>query len=340
MQTNSPYAYLFDKPQALIERVIDNVERVILGKREAIEAAVIAFLCNGHVLLEDVPGVGKTMLVKALAKTIGCSFKRIQFTPDLLPSDVTGVSIFNQKTNDFEFRPGPVMANIVLADELNRTSPKTQSALLEAMEEKHVTVDGVTYPLPEPFLILATQNPLEFNGTYSLPEAQLDRFMIRISLGYPGREQEVQMLDRLQLRHPINDLKPVLLKEELVALQKEIRAVYVDETLKQYIVCLAEATRNHPDLEVGASPRASIALMRASQAKAWIQGRTYVIPDDMKDMVLYTFCHRIQLKMEAASAGKTCAAIMTNIVRNTQVPHVRTDSGYTAGFSLNRRSAR
>jgi MoxR-like ATPase len=321
------FSFLLQQPQAIIEQIIRNVEKVIIGKRDSIEKAVIAFLCGGHILLEDVPGVGKTMLVKALAKTIGCSFKRIQFTPDLLPSDITGVSVYNQKTGDFEFRPGPVMANIVLADEINRTSPKTQAALLEAMEERHVTVDGVSYPLPEPFHILATQNPLEYEGTFALPEAQMDRFLLKIQLGYPSKEHEALMLEKLQDKHPIDHLRPMMLKEELIQLQKHVRTVYTDESIRQYIVALSEATRMHGDVYLGASPRASMALLRASQAKAFMEGRNYVIPDDVKAMLSCVFSHRLILKSDPRLTGKTSQAVLEAVLKQTPVPSLRRASG-------------
>lgn len=327
MQTKQASSYYFDQPQALVELMIRNVEKVIIGKRESIEKAVIALLCGGHILLEDVPGVGKTMLVRALAKTVGCSFKRIQFTPDLLPSDVTGVSIYNQKTTQFEFRPGPVMANMVLADEINRTSPKTQAALLEAMEEHNITVDGTTYPLPEPFLILATQNPLEFEGTFALPEAQMDRFLVKIQLGYPRKEQEAEMLGRLRETHPIEALNPVIAKEEMIQLQRQVRAIHADDTIKHYIVSLAEATRNHPDLYIGASPRASIALLRTAQAQAFIKGRTYVIPDDVKSMLHNVFAHRLILKSGHQLTGKNTDALLRQLMDSTPVPNMRQASG-------------
>ncbi|MGO4269750.1 AAA family ATPase, partial [Paenibacillus sp. TAF58] len=277
---------IFDQPQPLVERMIMNVEKVIVGKRETIEKAFVAMLSGGHLLLEDVPGVGKTMLVRALARTIGCEFKRIQCTPDLLPSDVTGVSVFNVKTNDFEFRPGPLMTPVVLADEVNRTSPKTQSAFLEAMEEKRVTIDGVSYELHKPFVLLATQNPVDYEGTYALPEAQMDRFMMKLSLGYPTPEQEILMLDRLQDRQPLDHLKPVIVQDEFVQLQREAAMIHVDNTLKDFIVRLALATREHADLYLGASPRASYALMRAAQTSAYMKGRSFVVPDDIKDLAL------------------------------------------------------
>lgn len=325
MQSNMPY--LYDQPQAFIERVIQHVQKVIIGKKESIEQTIIALLSGGHVLLEDVPGVGKTMLVKTLAKTIDCSFQRIQFTPDLLPSDVTGVSIYNQKTQQFEYREGPIMANIVLADEINRTSPKTQSALLEAMEEKKVTIDGHTHMLPQPFLILATQNPLDFEGTYRLPEAQLDRFLLKIKLGYPSKQDELEILTRLQDRHPLDSLKPILFKEELQHLQQQVRKIHMDDSLKQYIVELAEATRNHPDIELGASPRASLALMRAAQSAAFISGRVYVIPDDIKKMLEPVIVHRLILTSDATIANRQPRIIVQEIADSIPVPSLRSAAG-------------
>ncbi|UKS26528.1 MoxR family ATPase [Paenibacillus sp. HWE-109] len=314
---------IFDQPQPLVERMIMNVEKVIVGKRETIEQAFIAMLSGGHLLLEDVPGVGKTMLVRALAKTIGCEFKRIQCTPDLLPSDVTGVSVFNAKSGDFEFRPGPLMTPIVLADECNRTSPKTQSAFLEAMEEKRVTIDGISYELPKPFVLLATQNPVDYEGTYALPEAQMDRFMMRLTLGYPTAEQEILMLDRFQDRQPLDHLKPVIVQDEFVQLQKEAATVHVDNTLKEFIVRLAVATRAHADLYLGASPRASYALMRASQTSAYMKGRSFVVPDDIKNLVLPVWAHRLLLTSEARMTGKSADTILSGLIAALQTPVLR-----------------
>jgi MoxR-like ATPase len=322
-----PNARLFDQPHAIIERIIHNVEKVIVGKRETIEKAIIAMLCGGHVLLEDVPGVGKTMLVRTIARTIGCEFKRIQCTPDLLPSDVTGISMYNPATGAFEFRPGPIMSSIVLADELNRTSPKTQAAMLEAMEEGRITIDGIGYELPKPFLLLATQNPVDYEGTFTLPEAQLDRFMMKLKLGYPEAAHEVQMLDRLQERTPIDSLKPVIVQDEFVQLQKEIRYIHVDESLKEFIVSLSWLTRRHADLYLGASPRASYALLRAAQAKAYVQGRSYCVPDDIKELAVPVLSHRILLTSEARMLGKRSESIVADLLQAMAVPSFRHASG-------------
>jgi MoxR-like ATPase len=307
----------------LAERLIQNVERVIFGKRDVIELTVICLLCQGHLLIEDVPGVGKTMLAKALARSLGGSFKRIQFTPDMLPSDVTGTSIYNQKTGDFEFRPGPIMAQIVLADEINRATPKTQAALLEAMEERQVTVDGVTYRLGPPFLVLATQNPIEYEGTFPLPEAQLDRFLMRLSLGYPSPEQEMAILDAQQFAHPIERLNRVTTVEELVAMQEALKSVYADKLIKQYIVDLVDATRHHPDVYLGASPRGTLTLFRAAQARAAIHGRDYVIPDDVKRLAPATLGHRIIISPAARLKGVSASDVLDELLRTTPVPGAR-----------------
>src|SRR5438034_909532 len=266
---------------AAVQRVINNVEKVIVGKAESVAFSLIAVICSGHVLIEDVPGVGKTVLTKAIARSIGCTFKRIQFTPDLLPSDVTGVSVYNQKTGNFEFRPGPVLAQIVLADEINRATPKTQSALLEAMEESQITIDGVTHRLPEPFMVMATQNPIEYDGTFPLPEAQLDRFMMNIKIGYPKVSDEMNILDTHQYHHPLDDLAQIMTAEELVLIQQQIRSIHVDPSIREYIVAIANATRSHQNIYLGASPRGSLALFRASQALAAMRGRSDAIPDDV-----------------------------------------------------------
>ena len=306
--------------RGMAARLAENVERVIIGKHQEVQQTLISLLCQGHVLVEDVPGVGKTMLAKAIARSIGCTFKRIQFTPDLLPSDVTGVSIYNQKEGEFEYRPGPVMAQIVLADEINRATPKTQSALLEAMEERQVTVDGVTYPLPRPFIVLATQNPIEYEGTFPLPEAQLDRFLMRVSLGYPTRSEEIEVLSRQQQVHPLISLEQVIDVSELAAAQQAIRSVHVDRLIKEYIVVLVDATRRHEDVYLGASPRGSLALQVASQARAAIFGRDYVIPDDVKALADATLAHRLILSPSARVRNADTRAVIAEIVRSTAVP--------------------
>jgi MoxR-like ATPase len=279
--------------EGLYERIAGNVGEVIVGKPESIKLTIIGLLCQGHILIEDVPGTGKTMLAKSLARSIGCSFNRIQFTPDMLPSDVTGVSIFNQKTNEFEFRPGPVIAQIVLTDEINRATPKTQAALLEAMEEQQVTVDGRTHPLPEPFMVLATQNPIEYEGTFPLPEAQMDRFLLRINVGYPAGRDEIQMLSNQRLEHPIRSLEQVVDVDELLQAQAEIRKVNVSSEVMAYIVELVDATRSHSEVYLGASPRGSLALYRTAQASAAMNGRDYVIPDDVKALAVPALAHRL-----------------------------------------------
>jgi MoxR-like ATPase len=309
-----------DDLQQVSERIADNVEQVIVGKRRPVELVLISLMCRGHVLLEDVPGVGKTVLAKSIARSIGCTFKRIQFTPDLLPSDVTGVSIYNQATSQFEYRPGPVVAQIVLADEINRATPKTQSSLLEAMEEKQVTVDGVTHPLPQPFIVLATQNPIEYEGTFPLPEAQLDRFLLRISLGYPGREDELQILERQRKQHPIDTLGQVITADNLIAMQESIKDVYVDELIKEYIVALVLATRQHEDVYLGASPRGSLALYRASQAHAAIRGRDYVTPDDVKALAEPVLSHRLIINPAARIRNVLASAVITDILGAVPVP--------------------
>jgi MoxR-like ATPase len=282
------------------ERVVANVERVIIGKHAEVRTALVALLCEGHILIEDVPGVGKTMLAKALSQSIGCSFRRIQFTPDLLPSDVTGTSIFNQKTQEFEFRPGPIMAQVVLADEINRATPKTQSALLECMEERQATIDGVSYQMPSPFLVIATQNPIEYEGTFALPEAQLDRFMLRLRLGYPKAVEEIVILDEQKRRHPIDEIGQVLDLDELRMMQTAIKEVYVDQAVAEYIVRLVNATREHPDVYLGASPRGSLNLYRSAQAFAALAGRDYVIPDDIKQLAVAILGHRLIVKSQAS----------------------------------------
>jgi MoxR-like ATPase len=316
-----PSAEPAEEVHTVAERVVANVERVIVGKHAEVELALIALLCGGHVLIEDVPGVGKTMLARSLAKSVGCTFKRIQFTPDLLPSDVTGVTIYNQKTGEFEWRAGPVMAQIVLADEINRATPKTQSALLEAMEERQVTVDGVTHRLPNPFLVLATQNPIEYEGTFPLPEAQLDRFMMRISLGYPARGDEITILASQLQAHPIEDIGQVITAQELQTLQQQIKSVYVDRPLvMQYIVDVATATREHQEVYLGASPRGSLALVVASQARAALHGRDYVIPDDVKALAPATLAHRLIVSPAARIRNVDTRLIVQEILDIVPVP--------------------
>lgn len=307
----------------IANRVIDNVEKVIIGKREQVEQTVIALLCQGHVLIEDVPGVGKTMLAKTIARSIGCTFHRIQFTPDMLPSDVTGVSVFNQQTRQFEFRPGPVMAQIVLTDEINRATPKTQSALLEAMEEKQVTVDGVTYPLQKPFLVLATQNPIEYEGTFPLPEAQLDRFMLRISLGYPLPAEEMRMLDLQQRVHPVDAVGQVISADELLQAQEAVKEVYIDDQVKEYIVELVNLSRKHPDIYLGASPRGSLALYKTAQAKAALEERNYVIPDDVKELAIAALAHRLIVSPAARIKNVDARFVVQEVIHSVPVPGTR-----------------
>ena len=312
-----------EKVKACAEKVIENVEKVIIGKHSPVQITVVALLCQGHLLIEDVPGVGKTMLARAIAKSIGCHFSRIQFTPDMLPSDVTGVSVFNQKMREFEFRQGPVFAQIVLTDEINRATPKTQSALLEAMEERQVTVDGTTYPLSRPFLVLATQNPIEYEGTFPLPEAQLDRFMLRISLGYPSKADETVILEAQQFVHPVNQIDQVVSVEELVEVQEEIKSVYADDLIKEYIVSLVDASRHHPDVYLGASPRGSLALFKASQARAAILSRDYVIPDDVKALAETTLAHRLIISPAARIKNVDPREVVQELLASVPVPGAR-----------------
>jgi len=301
------------------ERVAANVERVIVGKHHEVRLALVALLCQGHLLIEDVPGTGKTMLARALAKSLACTFRRIQFTPDLLPSDVTGLSIYNQKTQEFEFRPGPVVSQIVLADEINRATPKTQSALLEAMEERHMTVDGTTRPLPQPFMVIATQNPIEYEGTFPLPEAQLDRFMLRLRMGYPTPADEMLILDEQKRGHPVDGLTPVADADEVLAMQRSIREIYVDPAISDYIVRLVSATRSHPDVYLGASPRGSLALYRASQALAALAGRDFVIPDDVKSLAEPALSHRIILKTAASIRGVDGRSVVSEMLMSVPI---------------------
>ena len=303
------------------ERVVANVERVIVGKHLEVRMALVALLCEGHILIEDVPGVGKTMLAKAISRSVGCSFRRIQFTPDLLPSDVTGLSIFNQKTQEFEFRPGPIMAQVVLADEINRATPKTQSALLECMEERQSTIDGVTYPMPSPFLVIATQNPIEYEGTFALPEAQLDRFMLRLRIGYPKPMEEIVILDEQKRIHPIDAVQQVLDVDELRIMQTAIKEVYVDQAVAEYIVRLVTATREHSDVYLGASPRGSLNLYRSAQAYAAMEGRDYVIPDDVKQLVIPVCAHRVISKSYLSNGdANTTSRVLKTVLDQIPTP--------------------
>ncbi len=306
--------------QTTAQKIIDNVEKVIIGKHEEVQLALIALLCQGHALIDDVPGVGKTMLAKSIARSLGCTFKRIQFTPDMLPSDVTGVSIYDQSSGRFEFRPGPVMANIVLTDEINRATPKTQSALLEAMEEHQVTVDGVTHRLAEPFLVLATQNPIEYEGTFPLPEAQLDRFLMRVSLGYPSPADEIRILEAQQFVHPIETIDQVVGNDELLEMQERIKEVYVHDAIKEYIVTLVGATRGHTDVYLGASPRGSLALFKTCQARSALLGRDYAIPDDVKALASVTLAHRLIVNPSARIKEVDPRTVIKEILQTVEVP--------------------
>jgi len=303
-----------------VAKLVANMEKVIIGKRPQLALALAAYLCEGHILLEDVPGVAKTMFARALARSVGCTFKRLQCTPDLLPSDVTGTSIFNQKTAEFEFRPGPIFAQTVLADEINRATPRTQAALLEAMAERRVTVDGKTYKLEPPFMVVATQNPVDQEGTFPLPEAQLDRFLVRLSLGYPSFEEESQMLTNLQFGHPIDDLNPVVPAKDWLLCQEAVRSVHVDDKIKKYVLEIVHGSREHEDILLGGSPRASLALFRTAQALAAIGGRDFVIPDDVKRMAQPVLAHRVILRPESRLRKKTPASVVNELVSEVRVP--------------------
>lgn len=302
------------------DKLAENLEKVIIGKKDIIDLVIITLLSQGHLLIDDVPGVGKTMMAKSLAKSLGCTFNRIQFTPDMLPSDVTGVSIFNQNSRDFEFRPGPIISQIVLADEINRATPKTQSALLEAMEEHQVTVDGSTYYIPKPFIVLATQNPIEYEGTFPLPEAQLDRFMMRIRIGYPTFANEIEILDLQQLKHPIEDLNSVVTSEEILEMQNAVKHVFVSDAVKRYIVELTRATRDHNDVYLGASPRGSLSLYRVSQAKAATLGREFVLPDDVKSLAKFVLGHRLVIHPSARLKNLSSEQIIGEVLLQVHVP--------------------
>ncbi len=305
--------------RSLGDRVLANVEHVIVGKHHAVRLALVALVCQGHILIEDVPGTGKTVLAKAIARSLGCSFRRIQFTPDLLPSDVTGLSIYNQRTQEFEFRPGPIMAQVVLADEINRATPKTQSALLECMEERQATIDGKTHPMPTPFLVLATQNPIEYEGTFALPEAQLDRFMLRLRLGYPSPTEEMRVLDQQKRVHPLGEIGEVVGVEELLSMQAAVREIYVDPVVADYIVRLVGATRSHPDVQLGSSPRGSLALYHAAQAIASLEGRDYAIPDDVKSVAEPALAHRIIVKTAATLRDVDGRQIIRDVLETVPV---------------------
>ncbi|MGE0056417.1 MAG: AAA family ATPase [Dehalococcoidia bacterium] len=316
-----------EDPKIIAERIMANVEKVIIGKTAEVRLALVCLMCQGHLLIEDVPGVGKTTLARTLARSTGCSFKRIQFTPDILPSDVTGVSVYNQRTGDFEFRAGPLAAQIVLADEINRATPKTQSALLEAMEEHQITVDGVSRSLPEPFMVMATQNPIEYEGTFPLPEAQLDRFLMRVHLGYPSTTDEVLMMDAQQNRHPIDQLEQITDPTEIASIQSAVKDVYVDPLIKQYIVSLVDMTRQHEAVYLGASPRGSLALYRTAQARALLDGRDFVIPDDVKELAYTTLGHRVIVSPSARVKSITASDIILGCLERVPVPGTRARGG-------------
>ena len=306
--------------QAVAGRLKENIGQVIVGKEDVVELILISLLCEGHVLLEDVPGIGKTTLAKAMARSLDCSFSRIQFTPDLLPSDVTGISFFNQRSQTFEFRPGPLMSQIVLADEINRATPRTQSALLEAMQERQVTVDERTHHLPRPFIVMATQNPIELEGTFPLPEAQIDRFLMRLAVGYPSEEEENQIMLRFDAGDPLDDLGPVTTTEELLSLQRAVHQVHVEQTVREYLVRMVRATREHEAVELGVSPRGTLALYHTAQALAALRGRTFVIPDDIKTLVPHVLTHRIMISQRIRLRGRTPAQVVSEIVGEVPVP--------------------
>ena len=309
-----------DQAGAEAQKIVENVKRVIIGKDHSVELAVVALLSQGHILIEDVPGVGKTMLARSLARSTGCDFKRIQFTPDLLPSDITGVSIYNQKTTDFEFKEGPIISQLVLADEINRATPKTQSALLEAMEERQVTVEGVTHMVPLPFTVMATQNSIEYEGTFPLPEAQLDRFLLIITLGYPSIEEELAIVGNQQESHPIESLGAVTAADEIIEVQRQVKKIYVDDLIRQYIVTITSATREHADISLGSSPRGSLALFRGSQAMALIRGRDFVVPDDIKELAVPVLSHRIIVSAAARMRGVQSRDVIRELMDEVPVP--------------------
>jgi MoxR-like ATPase len=300
--------------------VRENIQKVIVGRDEVINLALVAIFCEGHILIEDVPGIGKTTLAKSIAASLGCTFRRIQFTPDLLPSDVTGINFFNQKTQEFEFRPGPVMSQVVLADEINRATPRTQSAMLEAMQEQQITVDGVTYFLPRPFLVMATQNPIELEGTFPLPEAQVDRFLVKLPIGYPTKEEEHAILLRFEREDPLDELEPVTTPDELVAIQRQVREVRVEESVRGYIVDVVRATRSHKDVQLGVSPRGALSLYKCAQALAAIRGRKYVLPDDVKLLAPYVLTHRILISPATRLRGRRLADVLMDVIETVPVP--------------------